>query len=223
MLTDIPSSDFVDRWKEWIFGIQQVIVEGLQQYDEVEFVQNKWKRHDGNGDGIACILENGTTFEKAGVNTTQLQIPLSKGIYKTMSDQNHLKTISENEVDEYEMFACGVSLVIHPHNPHVPTVHANYRVLMVLRKEDQEIEDWWFGGGSDLTPIYLHTADAIHFHTVLKAACDKYDEEFYPKFKQKADDYFYIKCRKEHRGVGGIFYENLNDRSFEELFGFAKS
>ena len=177
---------------------------------------------NSKGNGSACIIENGSTYEKAGVNVTQITMSLNKGIYKTMSDQNHLKTIKEEEVDQYNMFACGLSLVIHPINPYVPTVHANYRVLIVVRKDTDEIEDWWFGGGSDLTPIYLNIPDAIHFHSVLKNACDKHDKSFYPKYKDVCDKYFYITYRKECRGVGGIFFENLNDRAYPEIFAFAQ-
>ena len=140
-----------------------------------------------------------------------------------MKEKNHMKMINKEDIEKYNMFAWGLSLVIHPLNPFVPTVHANYRTLMVINKDSNEIEDWWFGGGSDLTPIYLNIFDAIHFHSVLKKTCDKYDKEFYPVFKTEWDKYFYIPYRKEWRGVGGIFFENLNDRPFEDLFEFVKN
>ena len=140
---------------------------------------------NNKGNGYACIIENGKTFEKAGVNASQLTIKLTPGIYKAMTDQDHMKAIREENIDDYNMFACGLSLVIHPINPFVPTVHANYRVLMVINKETREIEDWWFGGGCDLTPMYLNIPDAIHFHKVLKEACDKHDESYYPLYKKK--------------------------------------
>lgn len=185
-----PTPADIEKWKEFIFGLQQSIVAGLQEHEEVKFTQNKWEREDKNGDGIACIIEEGKTYEKAGVNVTQLRVPLNKGIYKTMSDQMHLQSIKEEEIDQYDMFACGLSLVIHPLNPYVPTTHANYRLLVVQRKDNDEVKDWWFGGGSDLTPIYLSVSDAIHFHKIVKEACDKHDYEYYPKYKKAADDYF---------------------------------
>lgn len=184
--------------------------------ESIIFIENN------KGNGSACIVENGTTFEKAGVNVSQLTIKITQGIYKTMSDQNHMRSISADSLDDYQMFACGLSLVIHPINPFVPTVHANYRVLIIIHKETKEIEDWWFGGGCDLTPIYLNVSDAIHFHKVLKEACDKHDESYYPKYKDICDKYFYIPYRKEARGIGGIFFENLNDKPFRDIFNFAK-
>lgn len=121
-----------------------------------------------------------------------IQIPLNMGIFNTMKEKSHFKNVTESTVLEHDLWACGISLVIHPLNPHVPTTHANYRLLVITHREQQVVKDWWFGGGSDLTPIYINAPDAIHFHTVLKETMDKYDKSYYPKYKEVADEYFCI-------------------------------
>lgn len=157
------------------------------------------------------------------MNVSAITIPLTPGIYATMKEKSHFRSIEKEEIDKHVMFACGLSLVIHPINPHVPTTHCNYRILVVYDKETKEVKDWWFGGGCDLTPIYLHAPSAIHFHNVIKAAMDKFDKDAYPKFKKICDDYFCIEYRKERRGVGGSFMENIRDKPYRELFEFMKA
>ena len=169
------------------------------------------------------MRQKGSTYEKAGVNVSSLRIPLNVGIYNTMKAKNDFRAVTTENVGEYEMYACGLSLVIHPLNPHVPTTHCNYRLLLMIHKETQRIDDWWFGGGADLTPIYVNKPDAIWFHQTLKNACDRHDPAYYPKFKQVADDYFNITYRNERRGVGGTFIENLNTGDWRELYEFIKS
>jgi coproporphyrinogen III oxidase len=122
--------------------------------------------------------------------------------------------------EEVRFFATGVSVVIHPHSPMVPSVHANYRYLEYLPKHGTGPVAWWFGGGADLTPSYLFDEDAIHFHRMHQQVCDQYDTSFYSRFKAGCDDYFYIPHRGERRGIGGIFFDNLNDRSPEALLAF---
>lgn len=127
-----------------------------------------------------------------------------------MKQRDHLKDIDESQIDDLDMYACGLSLVYHPRNPNVPTVHQNYRILGMLKKGSDEVVDWWFGGGTDLTPTYLNKIDAIHFHTTLKNNCDRVIPGIFEKFKKECDDYFVIEYRKERRGIGGIFFDDFN-------------
>lgn len=160
-------------------------------------------------------MTGGKAFEKAGVNLSV--------VYGTMP-QEALLAATERGVDRAKgmkpgervpFFAVGLSSVMHPRNPHAPTMHFNYRYF----ETDGGI--WWCGGGTDITPAYLDEADMKHFHGTLKATCDRHDPEFYPKFKKWADDYFVIKHRGETRGLGGIFFDDLNDRDPEQLLAFA--
>ena len=192
-----PSVEFLKEFESWVFDLQKRITETLNEIEEDgEFVPHKWERHDGRGHGIASVIE-GKILEKGGVNVSSLTIPLNKGLYNTMKEKNDIKTLTEDELKDYEMFACGISSVIHPANPHVPTTHFNYRVLVIVNKVTQEASDWWFGGGADLTPIYLNEVDAIHFHNTLKMANDPFGTHYFEKFKAVCDDYFCIKYRSK--------------------------
>lgn len=192
------------RIETMVHEIQDVIREAIEHIDRQRFRQDMWTRPEGGG-GISCILQDGNVFEKAGVNVSTVMGKLSSEAMRA------LKLGGQQTRDHSASFyATGVSVVIHPHNPMAPTVHANYRYF--------ELDDggaqisWWFGGGSDLTPAYLFESDGVHFHRTLKAACDQYDPVFYPRFKKTCDDYFYLPHRDERRGIGGIFFDHLNDR-----------
>ncbi len=184
-----------NNWIHFIETLQDAICAALETSDgEGMFKQDNWER-EGGGGGKTRVLENGKVFEKAGVN--------SSVVFGDVSDA--MRTQLKIEGDKW--FACGLSLVIHPKNPMVPTVHANYR-MFELYNADGTLADRWFGGGTDLTPYYLFEDDAKHFHAVYKAICDKNDESFFPAFKKHCDDYFVNTHREnERRGIGGIFYD----------------
>ncbi|CAH8864007.1 unnamed protein product [Trichobilharzia szidati] len=183
---------------------------------KAKFRVDKWDRRAGGG-GISCILENGEVFEKAGVNISVISGNLSPMAVKEMRSRH--KDIDPDA--DCKFFACGISSVIHPLNPYVPTTHFNFRYFEVDMGNNRK--SWWYGGGADLTPYYLFDEDAKHFHEQLKLACDKHHESFYPRFKKWCDDYFYLKHRGETRGVGGIFFDDLEDTSQEKVFSFVKS
>src|SRR5688572_12525126 len=177
---------------------------------ESVFKEDKWKRAEGGG-GITRIIENGI-IEKGGVNTSV--------VYGDVT--NTMKT--QLGINGSKWFACGLSLVLHPENPFAPTVHCNYRMFELY--DNDKLTDRWFGGGTDLTPFYLYEDDAVHFHSVYKDVCDKYNESFYPEFKRECDNYFVNTHRdNERRGVGGIFYDhkrNTENMSDERWMGFAE-
>lgn len=183
--------------------------------DNSHFKVDRWARAEGGG-GITCVLQNGTVFEKAGVNISVVSGLLPPGAIQQMRARG--KQIDEGSLP---FFAAGVSAVIHPRNPMVPTIHFNYRYFEIENK-DGSIQ-WWFGGGTDLTPYYLNEEDVKHFHSTLKEACDKHNLSYYAKFKKWCDDYFYINHRGECRGVGGIFFDDLDIPSQNEAFLFVKS
>jgi coproporphyrinogen III oxidase len=183
---------------------QQNIVEALSALDIKDFISDKWQRPDisggHGGGGLSRILKNGNIFEQAGVNFSSVEgnLPLE------MSQ----KLVGSDNIERFR--ATGVSLVIHPYSPMVPTVHANFRFLEVGNKS-------WFGGGLDLTPYYLFEEDAIHFHRTIKSVCDRHDSSYYPDFKTQCDNYFYLPHRKETRGIGGIFFDYLGRDSNTDL------
>jgi len=192
------------RTQEFFSTLQDKICSGVEAADgQMRFREDLWQR-EGGGGGRTRLLENGAVFEKAGVNFSAVEGLLPEEFAKKIGGG-----------DARDFFATGVSLVLHPHNPYVPTVHANFRYL---EKGDAA----WFGGGSDLTPYYPFREDVIHFHRTLKQACDQHDPQFYPKFKKWCDEYFYIKHRDETRGVGGIFFDYLED-DLERIFAFVRS
>lgn len=179
------------------------------------FKVDRWIRKEGGG-GITCVLQDGVIFEKAGVNVSVVTGTLPPGAVQQMRARG--KNMQEGSVP---FFAAGVSAVIHPRNPMIPTIHFNYRYFEV-ENSDGSIQ-WWFGGGTDLTPYYLNEDDIKQFHKTLKIACDKHDLSFYPKYKKWCDDYFFITHRGERRGVGGIFFDDIDTPSQEEAFQFVKS
>jgi len=211
------------RMEKFVKDQQRDIVRGLEEIDGTKFRVDEWKRKEG-GDGITCVLQDGKVFEKAGVGVSVVYGKLPKAAIIKMR-ANHRNIVDENaEIPEsLEFFACGLSLICHPKNPMAPTVHLNYRYFETT-KPDGSSGTWWFGGGSDLTPSYVFDEDAILFHKSLKDVCDAHNKEFFPKFKKWCDEYFYNKHRMESRGIGGIFFDDLDGETQdkENLFSFVQ-
>lgn len=183
-----------DKFYDYIQNLQDTITNKLEEIDgKATFHQDIWKRAEGGG-GRTRVIENGNVFEKGGVNISGVHGALPKSMQAYFG------------VEEADFFACGLSLVLHPKNPMVPTVHANWRYFEMYGR-DGEIIDQWFGGGQDLTPYYLFEEDTVHFHTVCKDACDKHDPTFYDTYKKRCDEYFWNTHRNEARGVGGLFFD----------------
>ena len=185
-----------DSWIEFIHTLQNSICEALEKCDgKATFVEEEWIRPEGGG-GKTRIINNGSVFEKGGVNTSI--------VFGTVTD----KMRQQLKISGEHWFAAGLSLVIHPKNPFVPTIHCNYRMFELYNK-DMEVIDIWFGGGTDLTPYYLFDEDATHFHNTYKTACAGFDPTFYPCFKMECDNYFVnVHRNNERRGIGGIFYDH---------------
>ena len=178
----------------YIKNLQDTITSKLEVIDgKAKFKEDPWEREEGGG-GRSRIIENGGVFEKGGVNISEVHGKLPESMQEYFG------------VKDADFFACGLSLVLHPHNPMVPTVHANWRYFEMY-DANGKIVDQWFGGGQDLTPYYLFEEDAKHFHQTCKRACDKHNTDFYPKFKARCDDYFYNAHRNEGRGIGGLFFD----------------
>ncbi|MGN6343031.1 MAG: oxygen-dependent coproporphyrinogen oxidase [Ginsengibacter sp.] len=184
-----------ENWILYIEQLQNRICSALEESDgKSKFIEDEWQRSEGGG-GKTRVISDGNVFEKGGVNTSVVFGNVSEAM------RTQLK------IDGEKWFACGLSLVLHPVNPFVPTVHCNYRMFELYNEED-EVIDRWFGGGTDLTPYYLFEEDAKHFHQTYKNACDEFDLSFYPVFKKNCDDYFVNTHRNdERRGIGGIFYD----------------
>ncbi|MDO6595956.1 oxygen-dependent coproporphyrinogen oxidase [Oceanihabitans sp. 2_MG-2023] len=183
-----------DTFFKYIHQLQDTITAGLEKVDgKATFQEDIWKRPEGGG-GRTRVIENGNVFEKGGVNISGVHGKLPDSMQKYFG------------VEDADFFACGLSLVLHPKNPMVPTVHANWRYFEMYNKAGN-IVDQWFGGGQDLTPYYLFDADATHFHQTCKTACDKHNPEFYAKYKARCDEYFYNTHRNEGRGIGGLFFD----------------
>ncbi|XP_025891637.1 oxygen-dependent coproporphyrinogen-III oxidase, mitochondrial [Nothoprocta perdicaria] len=209
--------DMRGRMELLIMETQAEVCRALAALDGgAAFTVNTWERKEGGG-GISCVLQDGNVFEKAGVNVSVVFGQLSAEAVQQMKSRKTLK----DKDGKVPFCAMGVSSVIHPKNPHVPTVHFNYRYFEI--EEADGTKQWWFGGGTDLTPTYLNKEDAVHFHKTLKEACDKHDPKLYPKYKKWCDDYFYIKHRGERRGIGGIFFDDVDSPSKEEVFQFVQS
>ena len=183
-----------ELWVEIIEELQNFICDALETADgKATFIEDNWKREEGGG-GKTRVIVNGDVFEKGGVNTSV--------VYGNVTDVME----AQLKINGAKWFACGLSLVMHPLNPFVPTVHCNYR-MFELYNEKNEVIDCWFGGGTDLTPYYLFEEDATHFHQTYKNICDQFDMTFYPIFKKDCDNYFVNWHRNERRGIGGIFYD----------------
>ncbi|WP_432412198.1 oxygen-dependent coproporphyrinogen oxidase [Rasiella sp. SM2506] len=178
----------------YIRKLQNTITSKLEEIDgKASFREDVWKRPEGGG-GRTRVIENGAVFEKGGVNISEVHGALPESMQQYFG------------VKDADFFACGLSLVLHPTNPMVPTVHANWRYFEMYNAAG-EIVDQWFGGGQDLTPYYLFEEDAKHFHAICKTACDKHNPEFYSAYKERCDEYFYNPHRGEGRGIGGLFFD----------------
>jgi len=199
-----------NKFYKYIQELQNNITAKLEEIDGVaKFREDIWNRKEGGG-GKTRVLENGVVFEKGGVNISSVYGPLP------LEMQQYFK------VPDVDFFACGLSLVLHPKNPMVPTVHANFRYFEMYDKTGKII-DQWFGGGQDLTPYYLFEEDAKHFHQVCKKACDSHDTSFYSKFKKQCDAYFWNSHREEARGIGGLFFDYCRpseEFGIEEWYNF---
>lgn len=202
----------IDKIQNYLLTLQADICAQLEQVDgQALFIKDTWEKPNGKGNGLTRVLTNGTVFEQAGVNFSIVHgdnMPASA-------------TALRPELAGRSFTALGVSLVIHPNNPYVPTSHANVRFFIAEKEGEAPI--WWFGGGFDLTPYYGFEEDAIAWHQSAKNACDAFGEDVYPKYKKWCDDYFYLKHRDEQRGIGGLFFDDLNEGSWEKCFAFMQS
>ncbi len=186
-----------EQFTSYIHSLQDTICRGLEDIDgKAKFMEDKWVRADGGG-GKTRVIAGGNVFEKGGVNTSVVYGSLPPAMQQSFG------------VPESDFYACGLSLVIHPLNPFVPTVHANWRYFELYDKSGNRL-DSWFGGGADLTPYYIFEEDARHFHSTLKNAIEPFGSDIYPKYKKQCDEYFANKHRgNEMRGIGGVFYDYL--------------
>jgi len=197
--------------KSYLLGLQDTICDALEAEDgQAIFQQDQWSREEGGG-GRSRVMADGAVFEKAGVGFSHVRgstLPPSA-------------TAARPELAGRSWQAMGVSLVIHPENPYVPTSHANVRFFVAER--DGEDPVWWFGGGFDLTPFYPNDEDCVHFHQVAKDAIDPFGADYYPRYKNACDAYFYLPHRDETRGVGGLFFDDFNELGFDQSFAFMRA
>ena len=196
----------------YLQGLQSRIIEALELVDGKTFLHDSWNRPEGGG-GNSCMLEGGHVFERAGVGFSHVlgnKLPPAA-------------TIAHPEASGRAWEAMGISLVMHPRNPYVPTVHMNIRFFVAKATTETDADIWWFGGGMDLTPYYGFVEDCEHFHRTNKTALDAFDPTYYPAFKKHCDEYFYLKHRKEPRGIGGIFFDDFNELGFEQSFALQRA
>jgi coproporphyrinogen III oxidase len=200
--------------KSFLLDLQDRICAALEKQDGGKFLEESWLREEGGG-GRSRVLEQGVVIEKGGVNFSHVmgtQLPASA-------------TAARPELAGRSFQALGVSLVIHPRNPYVPTSHANVRMFVAEKEGEEPV--WWFGGGFDLTPFYAFEEDVIFWHQTAKNACEPFGADVYPKYKKWCDEYFYLKHRDENRGVGGLFFDDLNrwqgDVDFDKSFDFMQA
>lgn len=201
----------INAVKEYLLGLQNNICASIEDVDgKQDFNEDRWQREEGGG-GLTRVLSNGDIFEQAGINFSHVlgaSLPGSA-------------TALRPELTGYSFQAMGVSLVMHPHNPYVPTTHMNVRFFLA---EKQGCEpQWWFGGGFDLTPYYGFDEDAEHWHQQAYDACKDFGDDVYPRYKKWCDEYFYLKHRQEQRGIGGLFFDDLNEWGFVRSFDFLRS
>jgi coproporphyrinogen III oxidase len=196
--------------KNYLLDLQNRIVTCLEKIDGKIFRRDSWDRPDGGG-GISALVEEGDVLERGGVNFSHV----------TGENLPPSASVSRPEVAGRAFEAMGVSLVLHPRNPYAPTVHMNVRFFVAQKLGATPI--WWFGGGMDLTPYYGYEEDAIHFHRVCKDALTPFGADAYKKYKQWCDEYFYLKHRKEPRGIGGVFFDDLSAPDFETCFALQRS
>ncbi|WP_462170654.1 oxygen-dependent coproporphyrinogen oxidase [Pseudoalteromonas xiamenensis] len=205
------SNTQLEAVKQFLLALQDNICQGLEAADgKAKFVEDAWERAEGGG-GRTRVIRDGAVIEQGGVNFSHVygaSMPASA-------------TAHRPELAGRSFHACGVSLVIHPKNPHIPTSHANVRFFIAEKEGEAPI--WWFGGGFDLTPFYPVLEDVKHWHTVAKSLCEPFGENVYSDYKKWCDDYFYLKHRDETRGVGGLFFDDLNEWGFEKSFAFMRA
>lgn len=198
--------------ENYLLNLQINICSALEQIDNKEkFLQDHWQKGNNTGYGKTFIINNGGVFERGGVNFSLV----------CASNMPATASASRPELKGRDFTAMGVSLVLHPDNPFVPTVHMNVRFFIAFKTGKKPI--WWFGGGYDLTPYYGFEQDCIHWHKNAKNACEPFGTEVYARYKKWCDDYFYLKHRHEPRGIGGIFFDDLNEGGFDHCFSFIKS
>ncbi|GAA5987089.1 hypothetical protein JCM10908_001021 [Rhodotorula pacifica] len=206
-----------------IKSLQSTICTALESLEPSgqKFKSSYYLRDASKGFGDSRVLQDGETFEKAGCNISVIKSTLSPAAVRQMRAERFDWWDGKSELP---YFVAGCSLVVHPRNPHAPTIHFNYRYFEIQDPNDPngEPKAWWFGGGTDLTPSYLYEEDARSFHGLYKAACDRHDPGYYSRFKKWCDEYFYIPHRQETRGVGGIFFDDLSDRDPERIFAFVR-
>jgi coproporphyrinogen III oxidase len=202
----------IDSVKEYLLALQDNICEQLAEEDGgQQFTEETWDRGEQLGGGRTRVLTNGLVIEKGGVNFSHVfgdKLPASA-------------SASRPELAGRSFQAMGVSLVIHPTNPYIPTSHANVRFFVAEKEGEEPV--WWFGGGFDLTPYYGFEEDVVQWHQTAKDACDPFGEDIYDRYKKWCDDYFYLKHRDEARGVGGLFFDDLNEEGFEKSFALMQS
>jgi coproporphyrinogen III oxidase len=196
---------------DYLLDLQNRICQALEHADgKASFLEDSWSREEGGG-GRSRVLEEGAVFEKAGINFSQVhggQLPASA-------------TAHRPELAGRSFRALGVSLVIHPRNPYIPTSHANVRFFIADKKGAEPV--WWFGGGFDLTPYYGFEEDAVHWHRTAQQACQPFGQDLYPRLKKWCDEYFFLKHRGEPRGIGGLFFDDFNELGFDNSFAFMRS
>ena len=203
-----PDPEAVERY---LLDLQDRICTGLEAQDEGGFTEDLWERPRHEGGGRTRVLQDGAVLEQAGINYSRVRgesLPVSA-------------TAHRPELAGRGFQAMGVSLVIHPRNPYIPTSHANVRFFIAEKAGSDPV--WWFGGGFDLTPYYGFEEDAVHWHRVARAACEPFGEEVYPRFKRWCDEYFFLRHRNEPRGIGGLFFDDLNEWGFARCFEFMRS
>jgi coproporphyrinogen III oxidase len=196
--------------RRWFIALQDSIVAGLEAIDGKPFRRDEWTRPEGGG-GISRLIEEGDALERGGVNFSDV-----RGIRLPPS-----ATASRPELVGRSWEAMGVSLVLHPRNPYAPTVHLNVRMFVAQKQGAEPV--WWFGGGMDMTPYYGFEEDAVHFHRTCREALAPFGSDLHPKYKRWCDDYFFLKHRREPRGVGGIFYDDLAEGGFERCFALTRA
>ena len=199
----------IDAVRDFLTGLQASIVARLEAVDGGVFRRDEWQRPEGGG-GVSRLIEDGAVLERGGVNFSDVRgtkLPPSA-------------TAARPELAGRSWRATGVSLVVHPRNPYAPTAHMNVRMFVATRDDAPPV--WWFGGGMDLTPIYGFDEDAVHFHRACRDAVAPFGADLHPRFKRACDEYFYLKHRREPRGVGGIFFDDHVDGGFERAFALTR-
>jgi len=207
----VVGSESVGAVREYLAGLQSEIVGALEAADGGRFADDSWTRSEGGG-GRSRVLRDGKLFEQAGVGFSHIE----------GAELPEAATAQRQELRGRRFEAMGISLIVHPRNPYVPTAHANVRFL-IARDDTGEGPVWWFGGGFDLTPYYGFVEDAVHWHRTARAACEPFGEDLYARLKRECDAYFFLPHRGEARGIGGLFFDDWSEGGFEAAFGLARS